>query len=135
MLRREPQRVKVTGDLFHGQVPDGAVYVGRACPGLPGSAYRNMFAVKKVTGGFRVWDSTSRTWVGETLRTGFEAATVAVLAYAAATGPAGKYAFDPDQLRFDLAGRDIACWCHVEIGGFPVPCHGNVLLDRANVGG
>jgi hypothetical protein len=24
------RRVKVTGDLFHGQVPDGAVYVGRA---------------------------------------------------------------------------------------------------------
>jgi hypothetical protein len=26
------RRVKVTGDLFHGQVPDGAVYVGRQAP-------------------------------------------------------------------------------------------------------
>jgi hypothetical protein len=22
------RRVKVTGDLFHGQIPDGAVYIG-----------------------------------------------------------------------------------------------------------
>src|SRR4029450_12834702 len=40
------RRVKVTGDLFHGQVPDGAVYVGRAAPGLPRSPYANPFTVK-----------------------------------------------------------------------------------------
>ena len=39
------RRIKVTGDLFHGQVPDGAVYVGRAAPGLKGSRYANPYTV------------------------------------------------------------------------------------------
>jgi hypothetical protein len=131
---RSPQRVKVTGSLFKGVVPDGAVYVGRSAPGLPGSPYRNMFAVKSLAGGYRVWDLRERRWCGELIRTPFEAATVAVLAYDAATGPAGKYRYDPDVLRFDLAGRDLACWCPPTYpdDGFPVPCHGNILLSRAN---
>jgi hypothetical protein len=33
------RRVKITGDLFHGQIPDGAVYVGRQAPGLRRSPY------------------------------------------------------------------------------------------------
>jgi hypothetical protein len=37
------QRVRVQGDLFHGLVPDGAVYVGRAAPGLKRSRYANPF--------------------------------------------------------------------------------------------
>jgi hypothetical protein len=41
-----PTRVKVTGDLFHGCVPAGAVYVGRAAPGLRKSLYANPFPVK-----------------------------------------------------------------------------------------
>ena len=40
------RRVKVTGDLFHGQVPDGAVYVGRQAPGLRRSPYANPYPVK-----------------------------------------------------------------------------------------
>lgn len=39
----DPRRVRVEGDLFHGRVPDGAVYVGRAAPGLPRSPYANPF--------------------------------------------------------------------------------------------
>jgi hypothetical protein len=38
--------VRVEGDLYHGRVPAGAVYIGRACPGLPGSPFRNPFPVK-----------------------------------------------------------------------------------------
>jgi hypothetical protein len=41
------RRVKVEGDLFHGRVPGGAVYVGRPAPGLPGSPYANPFAVRR----------------------------------------------------------------------------------------
>jgi hypothetical protein len=37
------QRIKVTGDLFHGKVPDGAVYVGRAAPRLHKS--RSLFSL------------------------------------------------------------------------------------------
>jgi hypothetical protein len=40
------RRVRVTGDLFHGQVPDGAIYVGHAAPGLRRSPYANPFHVK-----------------------------------------------------------------------------------------
>ncbi|WP_188194867.1 DUF4326 domain-containing protein [Nonomuraea sp. SYSU D8015] len=40
-----PRRVKVTGDVFHGQVPEGAVYIGRPAPGLPGSPFANPFTV------------------------------------------------------------------------------------------
>lgn len=40
------QRVRVQGDLFHGRVPEGAVYIGRAAPGLPASPYANPFPVK-----------------------------------------------------------------------------------------
>ncbi|MEU7855153.1 DUF4326 domain-containing protein [Nonomuraea sp. NPDC049141] len=40
------RRVKVTGDLFHGQVPEGAVYIGRGAPGLRQSPFANPFPVK-----------------------------------------------------------------------------------------
>jgi Domain of unknown function (DUF4326) len=40
------RRVKVTGDLFHGQIPTGAIYVGRAAPGLRKSPYANPYPVK-----------------------------------------------------------------------------------------
>ena len=43
-----PRRVKVEGDLFHGRVPEGAIYIGRAAPGLKRSRYCNPFPVKKL---------------------------------------------------------------------------------------
>lgn len=132
---RNPQRVKVIGDLFHGQIPDGAVYIGRPAIGLPGSPYHNMFRVRSAGDQFRVWDLRAHRWCSDPIRTEFEAAGVAVLAYDAATGPAGAYRHDPDVLRYDLAGRDLACWCPLTYSdGFPVPCHGNILLRRANGG-
>ena len=39
--QQRPVRVRVIGDLFHGRIPDGAVYVGRAAPGLSASPYAN----------------------------------------------------------------------------------------------
>ena len=41
-----PRRVKVQGDFFHGKIPDGAIYVGRAAPGLRGTEYANPYPVK-----------------------------------------------------------------------------------------
>lgn len=41
-------RFKVTGDLFHGQVPAGVEYVGRSMPGgLTGSPYANPHSASK----------------------------------------------------------------------------------------
>lgn len=41
-----PKRVKVIGDLFHGKVPAGAIYIGRAQPGLKQSPYANPWCVR-----------------------------------------------------------------------------------------
>lgn len=81
------QRVKVEGDLFHGRVPEGAVYVGRVAPGLPASPYHNPFGVKKY--GL----AGSRRWYRAYL-----AARPQLL----------------DQARRDLAGHNLACWCPLD---------------------
>lgn len=43
---RSPLRVRVSGDLFHGVIPAGAIYVGRSAPGLKRSPYANPYSVK-----------------------------------------------------------------------------------------
>jgi hypothetical protein len=78
------RRVKVAGDLYHGRVPEGAVYVGRAAPGLPASPFANPFAVKQ------------------------HGRAEAIRLYRE------YLLGDPElvaQARRDLAGRDLACWC------------------------
>jgi hypothetical protein len=80
-----PTRVRVTGDLFHGRVPNGAVYIGRAAPGLRRSPYANPFPVK-IYG------------LAESLR----------LYRLHAEG------FDAVTLQRDLAGKDLACWCPLD---------------------
>lgn len=38
-----------------------------------------------------------------------------------------------EQVRAELAGRDLCCWCPlVDASGNPVPCHADVLLEVAN---
>lgn len=40
-----------------------------------------------------------------------------------------------EQIRRELAGKDLACWCPlVDASGNPVPCHADVLLEIANGG-
>ncbi len=110
-----PTRVRVVGDLFHGQVPDGAVYIGRRQPGLKESPWHNPFVVGKMTpltfpppfGGVRVRDAQHATDLFRDL---------------AHTQPGYLAA-----VRAALAGRDLACWC--ELGQ---PCHGLILLEVAN---
>ncbi|MFF5261329.1 DUF4326 domain-containing protein [Actinomadura viridis] len=105
----EPRRVKVQGDLFHGRVPDGAVYVGRATPGLKASPYRNPHPVGKPC-----------KLCGGAVHTLDESLAL--------------YAADLDenpelleQARRDLAGRDLCCWCKLTD-----PCHVDELLHRVN---
>lgn len=57
----------------------------------------------------------------------------AVELYALHTGPMGNYELDIDEVRRELGGRDLACWCPLVDGkGQPVPCHADVLLEIAN---
>jgi hypothetical protein len=79
-----PRRVKVEGDYFHGRVPDGAIYVGRGAPGLPGSKWRNRYPVEQYG-------------LDESLRR-YEADL------------AGRAA----EVRADLGGKDLACWCPLD---------------------
>lgn len=102
------KRVRVSGDLFHGQVPEGAVYVGRGAPGLRASRYANPHRV------------------GACRRCG-------VMHDRA--GAVGAYArdvtADPEltaAIRSELAGRDLACWCRID----GLPCHADVLIAVAN---
>lgn len=40
-----------------------------------------------------------------------------------------------DEIRRELAGKDLACWCPlVDENGDPFPCHASVLLEIANGG-
>lgn len=79
-----PRRVKVIGDLYHGHVPPGAVYVGRACPGLPASPYRNPYPIKN---------------------RGREEALRLFRRYL------DEHPELVEQARRELAGHDLACWC------------------------
>lgn len=102
-----PRRVKVQGDLFHGQIPKGAIYVGRAAPGLPRSRYANPHRIGK-------WCRLCTTT--------HETPADAVKAYEIHTLP--RLA---EQARKDLAGSDLACWCRDSD-----PCHVDPLLAAVN---
>jgi hypothetical protein len=101
-----PRRVRVQGDLYHGRVPDGAVYVGRPAPGLQGSPYANPYKVR-----------------GD--RTAAEA--VSLFRQYVARRPELE-----ESARRELAGRDLACWCRLPDPGAPDVCHGAALLELAN---
>ncbi|MGW0821794.1 DUF4326 domain-containing protein [Streptomyces sp. NPDC002845] len=40
--------------------------------------------------------------------------------------------WDPEVIRRELGGRDLACWCPLPEPGQPDHCHAAVLLDLAN---
>jgi hypothetical protein len=42
----------------------------------------------------------------------------------------GRLSFSPGEVRRELAGRDLACWCPLD-----GPCHAEVLLETANGAG
>ncbi|GAA5085731.1 hypothetical protein HNP84_010207 [Thermocatellispora tengchongensis] len=103
-----PHRVRVEGDRYHGHVPEGAIYVGRAAPGLKRSPYANPHAVDKACRacGGKVHD---RAEMMELYRLHLRDHPDLVAA-----------------ARRELAGHDLACWCRPD-----QPCHADVLLDVA----
>lgn len=103
MTSDHPRRVRVAGDLFHGRVPEGAIYVGRAAPGLAASPYANPHRIGDCS---RCGVTHDRAGSIEAFRRDFE------------RDPGMRAA-----ARRDLAGHDLACWCRP-----PEPCHVDVLL-------
>ena len=45
----------------------------------------------------------------------------------------GRLPYTVDDVRQQLAGHDLACWCPLwDDAGNPAPCHADVLLELAN---
>jgi len=125
-----PKRVRVQGDLFHGRVPEGATYVGRAAPGLTASPYANPFKVKEpIERDSDLWHFAARLLPG----TMYGFSSISLLR---AEDVVAAYSWwileQPDlMLRMvdDLGGRDLACWCKLPKPGEPDVCHAADLLS------
>lgn len=114
------------------RMPEGAVYVGRP------SRWGNPFAVERWAP-FREWAVTTPdqvwfTWTEADPHNDAETTCrrKAVELFELHIGPMGDYEYDDralTDLRRDLAGRDLACWCPLD-----QPCHADVLLELANGG-
>jgi hypothetical protein len=105
------------------RLPEGAVYVGRPTNwGNPYHVERKgsrwvTRAGDSIIGSFEDVRS-ARRWAAEAYRAWWGKRTVSV-----------------EEIRTELAGRDLACWCPlVDANGTPVPCHADVLLSLANGG-
>jgi Domain of unknown function (DUF4326) len=95
--RAKPARVRITGDLYHPVVPAGAVRVTR--PGRWGNPHK----------------------------IGADCPPEVAVARFRADLYAGRLRVTVDDVRRELAGRDLACWCPLDR-----PCHADVLLEVAN---
>ena len=110
------------------RAPDGAVYVGR------GTKWGNPFRAIR-DGGFQwIADPEGRHFSNiacstdrEGLRREMVAASVEL--YRLHIGPMGNYEMGEDEIRAELAGKDLMCWCPLD-----QPCHADVLLELANPG-
>lgn len=103
-------RVRVEGDHWHGKVPDGAVYIGRAAPGLPASYWANPYKP-----GAQSPDGSGR-------RVGDVQHAIELFATLAQARPGFL-----DAARRHLAGKLLACWCKPHY-----PCHGDWLVQAAD---
>jgi hypothetical protein len=96
------------------RMPEGAVYVGRPAgwgnPIRPGEPYR-------------FFNRHGKLVMGVAPRSNRYALVDLFRAYVSARTDLH------DQIRADLAGRDLACWCPLD-----QPCHADVLLEIANGG-
>lgn len=96
------------------RMPEGAVYVGR--PTKWGNPYR---------------EGDESAWFGDMPVFGIEEPITSRIAvdlfrmYVIAPASPISWA----QIRTELAGKDLACWCPLD-----QPCHADVLLEVANAG-
>jgi Domain of unknown function (DUF4326) len=95
--RTKPARVRITGNLYHPVVPAGAVRITRP------SRWGNPHMV------------------------GADCPPDVAVARFRADLYAGRLRVNVEDVRHELAGHDLACWCPLDR-----PCHGDVLLEVAN---
>lgn len=139
-----PNRVQRTRPRVKGQlgIPEGAKYVGR------GTRWGNPFAVRRLprklfpNHRWQVVDlgNRSRSLREEPQLFGdndqhYARVFATNFFRLHTTAPLGLYAYDADtleQLRSELSGRDLACWCPLPTDGETDYCHAAHLLSLAN---
>lgn len=100
------------------RAPEGAVYVGR------GSKWGNPYEVMPVGGHWTIIDA------GEVRKFGLtrdEAVKLVCSWYCEAIPNGWNGVPDGDEIRAELAGKDLMCWCPLDAA-----CHADVLLEIAN---
>ena len=105
------------------RAPEGAIYVGRGSKwGNPWSVIANFV---KDAGHDRLIRFEDHD----------EALRHAVAFYAEAIPNGWEGVPTLEEIRAELAGHDLMCWCPLEdAAGYRVPCHADVLLELANGG-
>jgi hypothetical protein len=97
------------------RMPAGAIYVGRPSKwGNPWSPANSTHIT--MAGGFSTSIESTRPMTF----------AECVNAYRASI-EAREFGYGVEEIRAELAGRDLACWC-----GIGEPCHADVLLEIAN---
>lgn len=123
MMPQEPKRIQ-RRRTKGWKMPEGAIYVGR--PTRWGSPYRiDRLSAHEYVGLNPDGSEAIEGWGGRA-----HAAHWAVNQFALHIGPMGNYEYDAEtlaDLRARLGGRDLACWCPLDL-----PCHADVLLELAN---
>lgn len=120
------------------------VYVGRG----PGCRWGNPFAVGELVAEPGWWNRSACPYRGVMPPGTYQSADMADAPYTYeiravrnredATRLFRAYAefhdddWDPEVIRRELGGRDLACWCPLPEPGEPDWCHGSVLLELAN---
>lgn len=127
-----PQRIQLSR-AKGWRKPAGAVVVSRP------SKWGNPFLIRRVQcpspAGGMCWSVTDgRGLTRDCLDTEVRARQLAVELYELHTGTFCNYELDLDEVRAELAGRDLACWCPLlDTEGNRVPCHADILLKLANL--
>jgi hypothetical protein len=102
-MTRPPARVKIGGNLYHPDIPDGAVRVDRVTRW--GNPHRIGWCKRCTT-------DHNRQQAIDAYRHDLDHGLLRVT---------------PGQIRQALTGRDLACWCPPG-----EPCHADLLLAAAN---
>lgn len=111
------------------RMPEGAIYVGR--PGRWGSPFPVGHVIDRVHASGPGW---GRSAVAEIIVRNRADSVQAYREWLGGT-PMLTDSLRPsiDEIRAELAGHDLCCWCPLEDAeGNPVPCHADVLLELAN---
>ena len=101
--------------MTHATLPPGSIYTGRQFPyvgGWPASKWRNPFTVKDYGHAGAVAEFENRLCGGP--------------------NPGGILKITCDDVRRELPGLDLWCWCTPPKPGEPYLCHAVVLLRMAN---